>query len=73
MFQAVFTRRQPMQYRDLFEADVKRYAAFQAALLHRGVHCTSSPLACWFVSVSHQAEDVELTVAAIQAAMRTVA
>jgi glutamate-1-semialdehyde 2,1-aminomutase len=73
MFQVLFTDRAPVHYRQLQQADVKRYAAFRYALLQRGVHCNETPFACWFVSAAHRPEDVELTVAAVGAAMPTVA
>jgi glutamate-1-semialdehyde 2,1-aminomutase len=73
MFQVLFTDRAPVHYRDLRQADAKRYASFRYALLQRGVHCNETPFACWFVSAAHRPEDVELTVAAVGSAMRTLA
>ena len=73
MFQVVFMDEPPVQYRDLFKADMTRYDAFRSALLERGIHCNNAPLACWFVSAAHEEGDVELTVEAIGAAMRSIA
>ncbi len=73
MFQVLFTDRAPVHYRDLKLADAKRYAAFRYALLQRGVHCNETPFACWFVSAAHGPEDVDLTVAAVAAAMKSIA
>lgn len=73
MFQVVFMAERPVHYRDLYKADLKRYDGFRNALLSRGIHCNSSPLACWFISAAHNSDDLELTAAAVQAAMQTVA
>lgn len=74
MFQVIFNSdgRPPLQYRHLLPADAARYAAFQGALLERGVLVTASHLACWFLSTAHDDEDVAYTCEAIDAAMRKV-
>jgi glutamate-1-semialdehyde 2,1-aminomutase len=75
MFQVVFTTedRVPLHYRDLFTADTAKYAVFRQSLLEQGIHINNSGLACWFVSAAHTEEDVELTVAGIDTAMKSVA
>jgi glutamate-1-semialdehyde 2,1-aminomutase len=75
MFQVVFTHQnKPIEhYRDLFHADVKQYGLFQRNLLEQNIHINSSGLACWFVSAAHTDEDVELTIRAIDTAMKQVA
>jgi glutamate-1-semialdehyde 2,1-aminomutase len=73
MFQIVFAEVPPVHYRDLYRADMKRYEAFRNALLVRGIHCNTSPLACWFVSAAHTDDDLEQTTAAIETSMKTVA
>jgi glutamate-1-semialdehyde 2,1-aminomutase len=73
MFQVVFISSPPRHYRDLFAADTRRYAAFRQELLLRGIHANSSGLACWFVSAAHTDEDAQITVAAIDAAMKVIA
>jgi glutamate-1-semialdehyde 2,1-aminomutase len=73
MFQVVFRDSRPVHYRDLYSADMRRYGAFHNALLGLGIHFNSAPLACWFVSAAHDAQDVELTAAAIRTAMKTIA
>ena len=73
MFQIVFTTQTPTHYRDLFDADLKKFAQFRQALLVRGIHANNSGLACWFVSAAHTDEDAEKAVAAIDAAMTEIA
>jgi glutamate-1-semialdehyde 2,1-aminomutase len=73
MFQVVFIDRAPAHYRDLHNADAKRYAAFRQSLLNQGIHANSSGLACWFVSAAHSDEDAAVTIAAIEVAMAAVA
>ena len=74
MFQVVFGRtgKAPVHYRDLLDADMKRYEAFRQALLERGVHVNNAGLACWFVSAAHSAEDIEFTARAIEEAMEAI-
>jgi glutamate-1-semialdehyde 2,1-aminomutase len=75
MFQVVFTPEDKMllHYRDLFTADTAKYAIFRQSLLEQGIHINNSGLACWFISAAHTEEDVELTVAGIDTAMKSVA
>jgi glutamate-1-semialdehyde 2,1-aminomutase len=75
MFQLIFNADgiAPQHYRDLDRADTRRYAAFRQSLLENGIHSNSSGLACWFVSAAHTAEDVRITVSAIERAMKAAA
>ncbi len=74
MFQVIFNQdgKAPRHYRDLAEADMARYAAFRQALLQNGVHCNSSGLACWFISVAHSPADIRITAEAVQRAMSVI-
>jgi glutamate-1-semialdehyde 2,1-aminomutase len=74
MFQVVFglDGKKPTHYRDLFGADLQRFATFRQALLEQGIHVNNSGMACWFLSTAHQPADIELTAAAIEEAMRTI-
>lgn len=49
--------------------DHRRFARFFRLLLERGVLLAPSPYECWFVSTAHGWEDVELTLAAAEAAL----
>jgi glutamate-1-semialdehyde 2,1-aminomutase len=73
MFQIIFTSHPLLHYRDLFYADMKKFAHFRQALLERGIHSNNSGMACWFVSAAHTDEDAEKTVAAIETAMAEIA
>lgn len=73
MFQVVFGLEKPAKnYRDLFAADTKKYAAFRQELLDHGVHVNSSPLACWFLSLAHADADVEKTCRVVDSAMKRI-
>jgi glutamate-1-semialdehyde 2,1-aminomutase len=74
MFQVVFglAGRPIWNYRDLLEADMKRQAAFRQALLEQGVHVNNSGLACWFLSMAHSPEDIEITTSAIDKAFQAI-
>jgi glutamate-1-semialdehyde 2,1-aminomutase len=75
MFQVLFNAsgQAPTQYRQLFDCDTKRYAAFRQSLLEQGVHINSSGSACWFVSAAHTADDASITCAAVEKAMTSIA
>ncbi|MGA2500371.1 MAG: glutamate-1-semialdehyde 2,1-aminomutase [Tepidisphaeraceae bacterium] len=74
MFQVVFgLTSPPRDYRGLCAGDQKRYAAFRHALLRRGVHVNNSGTACWFNSAAHTADDLAITVDAIEHALRAIA
>ncbi|MFD7640677.1 aspartate aminotransferase family protein [Kitasatospora sp. NPDC059795] len=68
LFQVVFTPggTPTTQYRDLFDADTARYAAFRHELLKHGVHTNAYGLACWFVSAAVTADDLAATCKAIE-------
>jgi glutamate-1-semialdehyde 2,1-aminomutase len=70
MFQVVFTDHPLTHYRDLYDADTRRYAAFRQSLLERGIHANSSGLACWFVSAAHTEEDMACAIEAIEEGMK---
>jgi glutamate-1-semialdehyde 2,1-aminomutase len=74
MFQVLFNSdgKTPLHYRDVMAADMVRYGAFRQSLLEQGIHANSSGLACWFISASHNQHDVELTIAAIERAMKSI-
>ena len=71
MFQVVFTERKKLtHYRDLFDADVKRFGVFRDSLLMHGVHINSSFSACWFLSVAHNSNDIDKVKESIRFAMK---
>jgi glutamate-1-semialdehyde 2,1-aminomutase len=75
MFQVIFNShgKPPRHYRDLADADMKRYAIFRQTLLENGVHSNSSGLACFFLSAAHSPSDTRLATAAVEQAMKVVA
>jgi glutamate-1-semialdehyde 2,1-aminomutase len=75
MFQVLFNRdgKAPLHYRDVMNADMTRYGVLRQSLLEQGVHINTSGLACWFVSAAHDGTDIELTIAAIERAMKLIA
>ncbi|HEY1406304.1 MAG TPA: glutamate-1-semialdehyde 2,1-aminomutase [Spirochaetota bacterium] len=71
MFQVVFTERKKLtHYRDLYDADSKRYGIFRDTMLENGVHINSSFSACWFLSVAHTQDDIDLAKKSISVAMK---
>lgn len=73
MFQILFGMdRAARNYRDVLNADMRKYAAFRQALLDQGVHVNSSGMACWFTSLAHTRANVERTCRAIDAAMQQI-
>ncbi len=74
MFQVVFgLTSPPRDYRGMCLGNQKRYAAFRDALLHHGVHANSSGMACWFNSVAHTNDDLDITIDAITHALKAIA
>jgi glutamate-1-semialdehyde 2,1-aminomutase len=57
--------------RSATRADTERYARFFRAMLARGVYPPPSQFEAWFLSAAHTAKDVDWTVEAAKAAMRS--
>jgi glutamate-1-semialdehyde 2,1-aminomutase len=74
VFQVVFTPdgKAPRNYRELAKADFNRFAAFRQVLLENGVHTNSTAVACWFVSGVHGADDLPITIDAVDRALAAV-
>jgi glutamate-1-semialdehyde 2,1-aminomutase len=73
MFQVIFGVDKPLaHYRDILNADTKKFAAFHWELLRRGIHINGGGSACWFVSAAHDSTDAQITAAAIEAAMHAI-
>ncbi len=69
VFFAWFTDRQSISsFRDNWDCDEDRYAAFQGRLIGHGVR--TIPSGRWYVSAAHTTEDVQQTVAAVAQALR---
>ena len=72
MFHMGFTERSEVHdYRDTLDFDAARYGAFCSSMLALGVRLIGRGL--WYPSAAHGAEDVELSLAAADAALGTVA
>lgn len=75
IFQIIFTddTTAPFHnYRDLFRADTKKFAAFWQALFDQGIYANPLGTACWFTSAAHTEEDIEYTCGAIRNAIRSL-
>ena len=69
VFFAWFTERQEItSFRDNWDCDEDKYAAFQGKLIAHGVRAI--PSGRWYVSAAHTAEDVRQTVDAVAQALR---
>ncbi len=55
------------------QADAAQFERFFAAMLKRGIYLPPSPFEACFTSLAHQEPDVEATLAAARAALRSVA
>lgn len=71
VFFAWFTERRDITtFRDNWECDEDKYAAFQGKLIDHGVR--TIPSGRWYVSAAHTEEDVQLTVEAVAKALQKV-
>ncbi|MFN4259032.1 MAG: aspartate aminotransferase family protein [Gemmataceae bacterium] len=71
VLQVCFTAHQPLHtHRDLLRADKKKAVAFGHELIRRGVYCT--PGGKLYLSLAHDEEDIDRTVAIAAAALNTV-
>ena len=66
VFHLCFSDRQPMNYRDLLEADTAHYKNFLLALQDEGV--LPLPDGRWYLSAAHSDADIDATLAAVERA-----
>ena len=67
-----FTDRPVRDFSSATCADTQRYAAFFRGMLARGVYPPPSQFEAWFISAAHTAKDVDRTILAARAAMKTL-
>ena len=70
MLTMFFTEAPVVDLRSAQESDARRFAAFFRAMLAKGVLLPPSPWESWFLSAAHGPDEVGLTVAAAEAALR---
>ena len=68
VFSLLFLARQPRNYRDLLDAEPERYAEFALALLDEGV--LALPDGRWYISTAHSDADIDITLAAVERAVK---
>jgi glutamate-1-semialdehyde 2,1-aminomutase len=68
-----FTSTPVKNYQTAIRSDTARYAGFFQAMLARGIYPPPSQFEAWFLSAAHSSRDVDKTIAAARAAMKTVA
>jgi glutamate-1-semialdehyde 2,1-aminomutase len=68
-----FTERPVRDFESATSADTARYGAFFREMLARGVYPPPSQFEAWFLSAAHTAADVDKTVLAAKAAMKSLA
>jgi glutamate-1-semialdehyde 2,1-aminomutase len=69
MMTLFFTDEAPFDYATARKADGDRYARFFHALLDAGVYLPPSQYEAMFMSAAHTDEDIEMTIAAVDAAL----
>ncbi|MBZ5558900.1 MAG: glutamate-1-semialdehyde 2,1-aminomutase [Acidobacteriia bacterium] len=67
-----FTDRAVRDYASATSANADQYATFFRGMLKRGVYPPPSQFEAWFLSAAHTAADVDKTIAAARAVMKTV-
>lgn len=67
-----FTDAPVTDYTSALRADTARYAAFFRGMLARGVYLPPSQFEAWFLSAAHTRADVDRTIRAARAAMKTM-
>jgi glutamate-1-semialdehyde 2,1-aminomutase len=67
-----FTDRAVRDYASATSANPERYATFFRGMLSRGVYPPPSQFEAWFLSAAHTARDVDKTIAAARAVMKTL-
>ena len=67
-----FTDRPVRDFASATSADTDRYARFFRGMLERGIYPPPSQFEAWFLSAAHTAKDVDTTIRAARAAMKTL-
>ena len=67
-----FTARPVRDYASATSADTAMYARFFKEMLVRGVYPPPSQFEAWFLSAAHTEKDIDTTIAAARAAMRSI-
>ena len=62
----------PTTFADVMKSDTKAFAHFFHAMLDAGIYLAPSVFEAGFISAAHTQEDIDATVAAAQAAFRTL-
>jgi glutamate-1-semialdehyde 2,1-aminomutase len=72
MFTVFFTADPVINWTSAKHADLQQFARFYQQMLPRGVYLAPSQFEACFVSAAHQAPQIELTLAAAQAAFQAI-
>jgi len=59
-------------YADAKKSDTKRFAAFHRAMLGKGTLLPPSQFEAWFVSAAHSIADIDATLNAVNASLRSL-
>jgi glutamate-1-semialdehyde 2,1-aminomutase len=73
MFGFFFTESPISSWEDVSRIDTSRFAAFQRAMLERGVYLPPSQFEAWFLSAAHGDEEIDATTAAARDAFASLA
>ena len=66
-----FTDRPVKSFQDALSCDTKKFAAYFRAMLAAGVYLPPSQFEAFFISAAHTEEDIDRTIAANRAALKT--
>ena len=72
MFSPFFQAQAVHDYSSAQNSDSRRFAAFFAAMLERGIYLPPSQFESWFISTSHGEREIEKTIAAAREAFGVV-
>ena len=71
MLTPFFTASPVRDYATALQSDTRKYATFFQGLLARGVYPPASQFEAWFLSGAHTEADIDRTIAAARAVLRT--
>lgn len=70
MLTLFFTEDPVTDFASATRSDTKRHARFFSAMLESGVHLPPSQFEAWFVSLAHEAEDIDRTLEAVRSSLK---
>jgi glutamate-1-semialdehyde 2,1-aminomutase len=72
MFTLFFTETEVIDYETALTADTKKFAAYFRAMLQHGIYLPPSQFEAAFISLAHSDKDIEKTLRAQRAALKSL-